>query len=256
MFMTVQTGNRVDLHCHLLPAVDDGPRTMDEALELARLFVADGIGSATTTPHADAVEIAEIPDRVRELNDALARERLALEVRAGAELSWRDVGRVSDAELRVVSDGPEHARWVLLEAPLRDATQDMHAAADELRARGYGVLLAHPERCAELFAEGELPLRRELGRGSRLQISSSSLLGRHGVPAQMRAVALVKRGAAAVMASDAHRPSRPPTLAAGERAAVEAGIGSAEAGRLAADAPRRLRAAGIAATAHGHAGTG
>jgi protein-tyrosine phosphatase len=246
MFMTVLKGNRVDLHCHLLPAVDDGPRTMDEALELARLAVADGICSATTTPHADAVEIAEIPERVRELNDALAREDLALEVRAGAELSWRDLGRISDAELDVVADGPAGARWVLLEAPLRPAIHELHAAADELRARGYGVLLAHPERCAELFAEGELPLRRELARGSRLQVSSSSLLGRHGVPAQLRAVALVKRGAATVMATDAHRPSRPPTFAAGERAAVEAGIGVEEAHRLAADRPQRLRIEGIA----------
>lgn len=256
MFMTVFQGKRVDLHCHLLPAVDDGPRTMDEAIELARLFVADGICSATTTPHADAVAIAEIPDRVRELNEALAREHVELEVRAGAELSWRDLGHISDSELDLVAGGPAHARWLLLESPLRPAIHELHAAADELRARGFGVLLAHPERCAELFAEGELPLRRELARGSRLQVSSSSLLGRHGVSAQLRAVALVKRGTATVLATDAHRPTRPPTLAAGERAAVEAGIRAADARRLAADAPRRLRAIGITAVVRGHARTG
>jgi protein-tyrosine phosphatase len=244
----MEEGNRIDLHCHLLPAVDDGPRSLDEAIELARLFVNDGIWSANTTPHSDAVAIADIPGLVRELNEALVREHVPLEVRPGAELSWRDLGRISDAELDLVADGPPGARWVLLESPLRPAIEELHAAADELRARGYGVLLAHPERCAELFAYGEAPLRLELERGSRLQVSSSSLLGRHGVSAQLRAVALVKRGAATVMATDAHRPTRPPTLAAGEQAAVEAGIGAREAHRLAAAAPRLLRAVGIAPT--------
>jgi protein-tyrosine phosphatase len=248
MFMTMEEGKRIDLHCHLLPAVDDGPRTLDESIELARLFVNDGIWSANTTPHSDAVPIAEIPGLVRELNEALARERVALEVRPGAELSWRDLGRISDADLDLVADGPVGARWVLLESPLRPAIEELHGAADELRARGYGVLLAHPERCAELFAENELPLRHELARGSRLQVSSSSLLGRHGVPAQLRAIALVKRGVATVMATDAHRATRPPTLAAGEQAVVDAGIGVREAHRLAAAAPRVLRAAGIAHT--------
>ncbi len=246
--MNVEEGKRIDLHCHLLPAVDDGPRSLDESIELARLFVNDGIWSANTTPHSDAVPIAEIPGLVRELNEALTREHVPLEVRPGAELSWRDLGRISDAELDLIADGPAGARWVLLESPLRPAIEELHDAADELRARGYGVLLAHPERCAELFAESESPLRRELARGSRLQVSSSSLIGRHGLPAQLRAVVLVKRGLATVMASDAHRPTRPPTLAAGEQAAMEAGIGAREAHRLAAAAPRLLRAVGIAHT--------
>ncbi len=246
--MYVEEGKRIDLHCHLLPGVDDGPRSLDESLELARLFVNDGIWSANTTPHSDAVPIAEIPGLVRELNEALTREHVPLEVRPGAELSWRDLSRISDAELDLIADGPPGARWVLLESPLRPAIEELHDAADELRARGYGVLLAHPERCAELFAESESPLRRELARGSRLQVSSSSLIGRHGLPAQLRAVVLVKRGLATVMASDAHRPTRPPTLAAGEQAAMEAGIGAREAHRLAAAAPRLLRAVGIAHT--------
>ncbi len=246
--MYVEEGKRIDLHCHLLPAVDDGPRSLDESIELARLFVNDGIWSANTTPHSDAVPIAEIPGLVRELNEALTREHVPLEVRPGAELSWRDLSRISDAELDLIADGPPGARWVLLESPLRPAIEELHDAADELRARGYGVLLAHPERCAELFAESESPLRRELARGSRLQVSSSSLIGRHGLPAQLRAVVLVKRGLATVMASDAHRPTRPPTLAAGEQAAMDAGIGAREAHRLAGAAPRLLRAVGIAHT--------
>ncbi len=64
-------GIRAELHFHLLPAVDDGPETLDEALELARLAVADGTGVVVCTPHVHQVDVATIPDRVRELQAAL-----------------------------------------------------------------------------------------------------------------------------------------------------------------------------------------
>lgn len=203
-------GIRSELHFHLLPAVDDGPETLDEALELARLAVADGTGTVVCTPHVHQVDVATIPGRVRELQDALDRAGIALRVLPGGEVSPGTP--LTDAELAVIAQGPQGRRWVLLEAPLQGAPVDeLHASADELEARGYGVLLAHPERSRRFLAPGG-GLQRRLRRGNLLQVNASSLTGLHGDEAREAALELIRRGIVTALASDAHRPSRPPRL--------------------------------------------
>src|SRR5690606_29935279 len=137
----------VDLHVHLLPGVDDGPPDLAATVELARLAVADGIVCATTTPHVGSVAVAEIPARVAEVEAALRAAGVELEVRPGGEVAARGVAQLTDAELETIAHGPPDARWVLLEAPLDGAVGALHRGADELRERGFGVVLAHPERC-------------------------------------------------------------------------------------------------------------
>jgi protein-tyrosine phosphatase len=205
-------GIHSELHFHLLPAVDDGPETLDEALELARLTVADGTGTVVCTPHVAQVDVATIPDRVRELQAALDREGIALRLLPGAEIS--PGAEVTDAELRVIAQGPAERRWVLLEAPLQGAPVDeLHATADELEARGYGLLLAHPER-SRCFLAPDGGLERRLRRGNLLQVNASSLTGLHGARARDAGIELIARGLVTVLASDAHRPTRPPRLTA------------------------------------------
>ena len=111
----------VDLHVHLLPGVDDGPPDLDATLELAGLEVADGVDTATATPHVASVDVAEIPARVAEVNVALRKAGIPLTVEGGGELSARGVGRLSPAELEGIAHGPAGARWILLEAPLDGA---------------------------------------------------------------------------------------------------------------------------------------
>src|SRR5688500_18369444 len=89
--VTVGGVTRAELHFHLLPAVDDGPADLDEAVELARLTVADGTSLVTVTPHvrdllAEGI-VDEVPERVREVDAALRRAGVPLEVRTGAELA-------------------------------------------------------------------------------------------------------------------------------------------------------------------------
>ena len=209
--MTRLTGGiHSELHFHLLPAVDDGPETLDEALELARLTVADGTGTVVCTPHVAQVDVATIPDRVRELQVALDRAGVPLRLLGGAEISPGAV--LTDAQLRVIAQGPPARRWLLLEAPLHGAPVDeLHATADELEARGYGILLAHPERSRRFLAP-DGGLERRLRRGNVLQVNASSLTGLHGQQARAAGIDLIERGLVTVLASDAHRPSRPPRL--------------------------------------------
>lgn len=204
---------RVEIHFHLLPQVDDGPKTMDEAIELARAAVADGTSDVVTTPHVNQADPAALPQLVEELSRALRREDVPLRVHRGGELHSDDVPGLGDADLEHLAVGPAGARWVLLEAPLQGPADALEPAAAELRARGYGVVLAHPERSPGLHELGtEEVLHRECALGSGVQLNATSLLGHHGDEARESALELVRAGLASAVSSDAHRLERGPVL--------------------------------------------
>jgi protein-tyrosine phosphatase len=232
---------RAELHFHLLPGVDDGPRSVDEAIELARMTVADGTGTVVATPHARDVDIASVPERVEELQDQLDAARVPLRVLPGVEVAQDD--ELSAEELEIAAHGPPGRRWVLLEAPLFLDAPGLVDAAGELAGRGYGLLIGHPERSADLMASGGLDAL--LTRGAKLQINGSSLIGRHGRRAREWALELATSGRVAVVASDAHRPSRGPVLTEAVRTLVEAGVAPEEAERMVSATPRALLQNGL-----------
>jgi protein-tyrosine phosphatase len=235
---------RVELHFHLLPGVDDGPADLAIALDLAREAVADGTGFVVCTPHAHMVDVAELPERVRELRAALAAAGVDLEIRRGAELSWDHVARYDDRMLEAVAQGPPGRRWILLEAPLpgTGALADFEAAADELRQRGYGLLVGHPERSTAMMADPGA-VDRLLAAGDRVQVNASSLVGSHGGTARAAGIEIVRSGRADVLASDAHQPFvRGAALSRALDVLREHGI---DAQRLASSEPRALLESGI-----------
>lgn len=237
---------RTELHFHLLPGVDDGPRSMDESLELARMAVADGTATITVTPHARNVDVLTVPERVAELRAALDQHEIPLHVVEGVELAQDDVGRLTPEELEIAAQGPAGDRWVLLEAPLFLEAPGLLTAAAELRARGYGLLIGHPERCPSLMADGG-GLDELLAFGARLQINGSSLTGRHGEDARRWALALAADGRAAVIASDAHRPTRGPVLGEAVTILAQAGVDRDIAERMTSAIPRAFLDEGLQA---------
>jgi hypothetical protein len=120
-------GMRVELHFHLLPGVDDGPRDAAEAVALARAAVADGTRTVVATPHAGFVDPATLRDRVASL-------RVPLDVRPGAELLATDVMRLSARELDLVAQGPPGRRWVLSATAARPFSAPMPMARTGRRA--------------------------------------------------------------------------------------------------------------------------
>jgi len=236
-----------DLHCHLLPGVDDGPATMADSLEYAAAAVAAGTTTIVATPHAELVDVSELPDRVAELRAALEDEGIALDVRCGGELRPYSIPALSDDELELIAHGPPGARWVLYEVPFRGADEEFVAGARELRERGFGALLAHPERSRGMVDGGGLAVvEAQLACGALVAANAGPLLGREGSERGRAAEALLRRGVPAVVATDAHAPGRPYTLAEAADAVARV-TGRPELGRrLAAETPARLLAEGIA----------
>lgn len=237
---------RVELHFHLLPGVDDGPVDLASALDLARGAVADGTGLVVCTPHAHMIDVAELPDRVRQLRSALAAAGIDLEIRAGAELSWDHVAMFDGRSLEAVAQGPPGGRWILLEAPLPGTgdLDDFEPAAQELRDRGYGLLVGHPERSPAMNGDPGA-VDRVIAAGDRVQLNASSLVGYHGSAARAAGLELARSGRINVLASDAHQPrDRGPVLGPAVEILREHGVDDAE--RLASAEPRALLERGIA----------
>jgi protein-tyrosine phosphatase len=223
---------------------------MAEAVELARMAVADGTGLVCATPHVrDLLRrgiLDELPERAAAVRAALRSAGVPLEVVVGAELAHDDLLALDDRDLEAIAQGPPDRRWVLIEAPLFNGDlSGFLAATAELRARGFGTLIGHPERC-RAFMAADRAIAGELEARARMQVNGSSLTGRHGEGVRAAAVALVRAGCVHVIASDAHRPTRGPVLGAAVAELAAEGI-AGEA--LVAGNPAALLAHGLSATA-------
>ena len=241
-------GRGVDLHFHLLPGLDDGPATLSDSLRLAAAAVADGTGTVVATPHVRhdfVTDVRQLPERVDEVCRALESEGIPLAVRCGGELGHDMVGRLSQQDLETIAQGPPDGRWLLVEAPFLCIDEDFHLATAELRDRGFGVVVAHPERSADAALDGSAGLLRELREGSLAQLNALSLSGGHGAEAEDAAFRLVDDGMAAIVGSDAHGPTRPPALVKALRSLLGRGVDAATARALTGPGPRRLLARGI-----------
>lgn len=239
---------QTDLHFHVLPGLDDGPAVIDQSIDLARLAAAEGTRAVVATPHVRTdfvTDVSELPDLVRWTAGEIARVGVDLEVHCGAELGHDMVGRLSQSELDCIAQGPPDARWLLVETPFDGLGGGFLAALDELRDRGFGIVLAHPERSAGLLDRHRSALDRELALGAALQVNALSLSGVHGEIAQVRAQRLLDEGVVTLIASDAHSLLRPPALTDGRAACEALGLSPAAAWHLVAGAPRRLIERGL-----------
>src|SRR5438046_1890302 len=110
----------VDLHCHLLPGIDDGAATLDDALVHARRLDAEGVRDVACTPHVKAavfpfVAIEELSGRRAALQAAIAADGLRVRLHPGGELAHDDALALRPEELDLIAQGPDGARWLLLE---------------------------------------------------------------------------------------------------------------------------------------------
>ncbi|HJS92922.1 MAG TPA: CpsB/CapC family capsule biosynthesis tyrosine phosphatase [Solirubrobacteraceae bacterium] len=239
---------RTELHFHLLPGVDDGPKDEAEAVELARLAVEDGTGRVVVTPHVRLADVESLSRMTERLQAALRRAAVDLELQAGGELAPGDVASLEQEQLELLAHGPAGERWLLLEAPLFSGSRDLGSAAEELRDRGFGVLIGHPER--SLITPNSV-IREQVARGAVLQLNASSLTGCHGGEARRRGLALARSGMPFLLASDAHSPARPPQLTPAAVTLIAVGVNESVV-RAAVDVlPEAVLSDGLAAARSG-----
>lgn len=208
----------IDLHCHVLPGIDDGPATLKDAVALGRAQEELGVTTVVATPHVSwdfpEVTAAVIARGVAEVNAAFAREGIAVTVVAGAEVALTRAVELSDAELAELRLGA--GPWLLLEPPHSPAaTAGTEAAIVSLLHRGHHLVIAHPERCPA-FLTNRVALERLVHGGALTSLTAGALTGRFGRDARRYAVGLIADGLAHDVASDAHGPQlrRPPGMAA------------------------------------------
>jgi protein-tyrosine phosphatase len=191
----------VDLHCHLLPGIDDGARDLGDAVAMAQQAEADGIEAICATPHIrhdHDVRVSELPARLAELSAAVRQARCRTLVLPGAEVAVTALDALDDRELLEVSLG-HGGRWILLEPKAGPLEDDLAQAVDRLRARGYQALVAHPER--HLAADLVGRLKRLVARGALTQATAASITH---PDARSGMLSLVREGVVHVLGSDAH----------------------------------------------------
>jgi protein-tyrosine phosphatase len=220
----------VDIHCHLLPGLDDGPADEDASLRLVTAAYAGGTAAIIATPH-NSFRFPFRHDEVqRELKRIEQRVPGDLALFSGCELE------ISDESLRAFFAAPERftlnqGRYVLIELMGQSCPPSFDQVLLNFHERGFWPILAHPERYPPVHTQPRrLAEWRE--RGCRFQITAASLTGRMGRRAHSTACAMLREGLADFVASDAHDAAkRPPQLLEGFRIASRI-TGVAAAGRL------------------------
>jgi protein-tyrosine phosphatase len=235
----------IDTHCHLLPRIDDGPKTATDSVRLARRLRDEGITTVVCTPHfSDRWPTPTLVSRERhdELRRALEVVAVELETIVAAELS---VGRALEtpfARLRVRAIG---GRFPLVELVRDTPPAALDAVVDRLAADGLVPIFAHPERCRAVQLDPSL-LDGPRSRGALVQVIAPSLAGRSGDAVWKTAWTLVETGVADLLASDAHADgARMPAFAA-VAALVAARCGDERREALTETGPRRVLEPGAA----------
>jgi protein-tyrosine phosphatase len=203
----------IDLHCHVLPGIDDGPRSIEDSLLLARAAASAGIRTIVATPHVsreypnDADTIAGLLD---ELGARLAAEGLPLELRSGAEIAMTMIDQLAPEALPrlALGGGP----WLLIECPFTSLATGFDILLLKLQSQGHRIVLAHPERSP--FFHRDPQLLGSLVRGGILtSITAGSLVGLFGGRVQRFTRELVQNALVHNVASDAHNHTgRPPSI--------------------------------------------
>ena len=213
----------IDTHLHILPGVDDGPETIEEALALARALVQEGIHTAIATPHFNDMfpqrSAMEIKARVSELQRVFDLQSVPLRLFAGHEVLIKP-GLIEDIQTGRLST-LNGSRYLLLELWNQSQLPEVERVIFELRAFGITPVLAHPERYS-IFQKEPKRLTSLLRQGVLAQITASSLVGMQGRTAQHTAQTLLKQGLVHCIASDAHGlHKRPPAIVQSLRQAVQ-----------------------------------
>ncbi len=231
----------IDLHCHLLPGIDDGSPDEATSFEMARIAVADGITFTACTPHIYPGlyenNTRSIRERVTALQVRLDAEGIPLRLTSGADahLTPELLARLRAQTAPTLNGG----RYFLLEPPHHVAPPHFEEAVFNFVVSGYVPVITHPERLTWV-AEHYEAFKRMAQNGVWMQITSGSLTGRFGKGAKYWGEKMLDDGLVHILATDAHTTRRRAPLLAEGRQAAQKYVGKEEADRLVYERPRAI----------------
>lgn len=201
----------IDMHCHILPGVDDGPDHLEAAVQLALNAASEGVTDVIATPHYRRglyeTSAARIKLETQVLNAELRSRGISLVVHSGQEI------RVCDNLLEDLEAGKllplGNTSYVLLELPFSRIPERFEDTLHEMRVAGWTPVIAHPERNAIIAANPD-ELARFAEYGAAAQVTSHSLTGRFGNATKAAAIELCRRHLIHMIASDAHNDTSRP----------------------------------------------
>ena len=195
----------VDIHCHCLAGIDDGPPAMADAIALCRALVVDSVATVIATPHQlgrynDCNQAVHIRQKVSQLNEQLKHTGLPLTVVPGADVrvDERICWLLENDKILTLADG---GKYILLELP-HQIFIDIEPLLVELGSLGVRAIISHPERHSVLVVRPELLNKWLLEHSATVQLTAGSLLGQFGPAAQKAAWHLLSSGLASLVATD------------------------------------------------------
>ena len=216
----------IDLHCHLLPGIDDGARTLVEALEMARTAVGDGIDYAVMTPHLHPGRYentrSSTEQPLREFRAALRKEQIALQIGVAAEvrLAIEILHLLEQDEVPFLGEMDGY-RIMLLEFPHGHITHGAENLIQKLLDDKIRPIIAHPERNKDVIRD-LTKIEPFVEMGCLLQLTASAVAGHFGEGPHRCARQLLELGVVTALATDAHNlKGRRPELREGMEAAAE-----------------------------------
>ena len=234
----------IDIHCHLLPGIDDGPDTLEQALELARLATDNGITHSVVTPHIHSGRWENSCETIKARFESFKRAvweadiplqlGYSAEVRLGPEV----IKMVTEEQIPFLGEVDGY-KILLLELPHSHVPPGSENLTKWLLDHKIRPMIAHPERNKGIMRNLE-HIQAFVDQGCFFQMTAGAVAGTFGEPARKTAEALLRLGCCTVIASDAHNVNhRPPRLDHGREAAA-AILGTELANALVCDAPMNI----------------
>jgi len=237
----------IDIHAHILPGLDDGAKTLDQSLEMARLAVADGIRIMVATPHLfkdRSLDLKQINykkiilQHIDDFKEKLLAENIPLEILPGCDfpLRFESLQLLEEDQALTINDGH---RYLLLEFPDTSLPPTTEEICFKLQAKGITPIITHPERHL-IFQEMPYKLKRFIDLGCLVQMTGNSLTGWFGRRVKKISRQLIKSGYIHLLASDTHDHKHRPPLLSPALAELSRLVGEPHARTMVHDLPEKI----------------
>ncbi|KEH98790.1 tyrosine-protein phosphatase [Clostridium massiliodielmoense] len=199
----------IDIHCHILPGIDDGSKNIDVSLKMLRIAEEDGISKIIATPHFYRGhyenEYQDVVKSVEELNKLASENNINVEVLPGQEIYLDNytLKHYKEGKLKGLND----AKYMLIEFSMMDYPKDALDIIYELKLQGIKPIIAHPERY--IYVQDDLTILNDfINEQCYFQLNAGSITGVFGKKAQKTSMKLIEYGVCDFVASDAHTTGR------------------------------------------------